>query len=410
MAAKHQTVEEYENNMLIAACGPIPSNGDLARKITRLPPLPSDIGQTEHQVRLHQLGRISNLHVPTPQGIKIATTIDYALRQSYVHRAPNRVATWRKLYAGEYEVAADETRPLVASIFGVSGTGKSKAIERALAQYRQVVIHEKFPGMAGPFKQVLWLKIDVPGTGKSVDLAEQLMMKLDQALGSSHFESDLTRSKKNGPQMLRAWLQKAQSHFLGVLVLDEVQNLFKLAPVRARRKNTADSDRALMRVVDDETLKFILTLANSSGPAIVAAGTPDGMAAFNSRFSTSQRMTTVAYHFLSPIESVDDLYYSKYLLPALTKYQWLEEPMEGAAGLERALFDHAGGVPRIMINLWQLSQRCAIERRARALRLSDLETAMNTYMAPVKPAVAALKSSDPWRLKLYEDLYPRYME
>jgi hypothetical protein len=397
-------VDEYFGNRLIAACGPLPDERDLVKRLTCLPPMPRNLAATPNHVKLHQLGTLSALHIPTQEGIKLATSIDYALRQSYVHRRPEAPETWRYIYGSNAPIRDSFSRPLMVSAFGLSGTGKSRAIERCLSLYDQVVVHENFPFMAGPFKQVVWLKVDVPGSGRATDLAEQLMVGLDAALGTMHFENDLRRSRRAGSPMLRAWLQKASSHFLGVLVLDEVQNLFKLPTKRTRQKAAANRDREPLRIIDDETIKFILTLANTSRIAIVAAGTPDGMSAFSSRFSTAQRMTTGGFHKLLPIDGPFDKYYENYLFPALCRYQWFEETLPASAELRQLLFQKSAGIQRILILLWFYAHRCAFERAGRSLSVGDIDQALQTYLAPIVPAVNSLMSNDPNRISAYEDM------
>jgi len=404
MMQANEQVNEYTDNILVEACGTIPDSLTLAKRLRRLPPLPSISNSTPYHMRLHQAGAIHDLHIPTNEGIRVAITLDLLLRQSYVHRRPESPETWRHLYSGGVDGSNTFSRPLVAAIFGISGSGKSRAIERALEHYPQVAVHEKFPGMAGPFKQVLWQKIDVPGSGRATDLAEQLMISLDNALGTSHFEPTLRSSRKNGQQMLRAWLQKASLHFLGVLVLDEVQNFFKLPTKKSRMSAANRNERLPLRIVEDEALKFILTLANTSRIAIIAAGTPDGMAAFSTRISTAQRMTTGGFHQMSLIKSPEDPYYAKYLFPTLCTYQWLDEKLPLTPELRIALFEKSAGVPRILSNLWFFSQRCALERKAKSLSIADIDSALQTFMAPLLPAIAALRSDDPRRLLIYEDM------
>jgi hypothetical protein len=397
-------VEEYANNRLIDACGSIPDERILLKKLACSPQPPQNIATTPRHIRLHQLGSLATLHVPTEEGIKLATSIDFVLRQSYVHRRPDAPETWRRIYTRDFLTPDSFSRPLVVSVFGLSGTGKSRAIERSLSLYDQVVVHDSFPYMVGPFKQLVWLKVDVPGSGRSADLADQLMMCTDVALGTNYFEKDLQSSRRPGPAMLRAWLQKASAHFLGVLVLDEVQNFFKLPTKKSRQKLGEARRREPLRIIDDETIKFILTLANTSRIAIVASGTPDGMAAFASRFSTAQRMTTGGFHKLLPIVGPEDRYYKRYLLPILFKYQWFDEKLPLSPELQELLYEKSAGVPRILMFLWTYAQRCALEREGRSISKGDFDQALRTYLAPVVPAVSALMSNDPNRIFIYEDI------
>lgn len=400
-------VEAYANNILIDSCGPIPSPTLLAERLTTLPTLPRSPGTVERHVRLHQISSVSSLHIPTPMGIEIATSIDLMLRQGYVARNPTKVEAWKNIYLGTSSFQATSARAQAAAVVGISGSGKTVSVDLPLRFYPQTWTHATFPNLIGPFKQVLWLKVDVPESGKTIDFAEQLMIALDNALDSDHFSQALSSSRKRGSEMLRSWLQKAKSHFLGLLVLDEIQNFFKIETKRRRESSKTRSDeRPELRIVDDELLKFVLTLTNTSGIPLLAIGTPDGMAAFFTRFSTAQRLLTGGFHHMQHFTTHEDPYFKKYLFPRLCNYQWFEKRLRPSDQLRSHLYDLTGGVPRIVSSLWIHAQRCALERDADMLELRDFDRAMHTYMAPLVPAISALKSNDPRRLSKYEDLLP----
>src|SRR5699024_12722126 len=48
------------------------------------------------------------------------------------------------------------------SIIGISGIGKTTAIERLLLMYPQVIKHEEYKGQPFNRTQIVWLKIDCP--------------------------------------------------------------------------------------------------------------------------------------------------------------------------------------------------------------------------------------------------------
>ena len=394
-------ITEYADNILIDACGDVPSEEILAQELSNFPQVPTGLSGIPSHIRLHQMGVLHDLHVPTREGIRIATTIDFLIRQSYALRDPKAPYVWRHLYD---QSSSLNTRPLMGAVFGVSGCGKTKAIERTLSRYKQVFVHENFPGLVGPFSQLLWLKIDVPGSGKAKDLAEQLMLAFDQALRQPYFSSQFQSSSRSGTSMLHAWLKKAQSQFLGVLVLDEVQNLFKLATAAQRKKHSSLEDRPSLRVVEDSTLRFILTLANTSGIAIFIAGSPDGLDAFSTRFSTTQRISATGFHLMKPIKSTEDPYYRKFFIPILHRYQWLDIKLPLDDELLSQLFHLSAGIPRIISTIWFVAQRYALEKRSKTISIADLNLAMSMYMPQIIPAIEALRSNDPRKLYLYEDI------
>lgn len=399
------TVDAYANNILIDACGPILTRATLMRRLLHRPAPPGPIpAGTQREVLEHQLTNVWRLHVPTPAGIELAQSIDVLLRQGYVHRNPAKASTWRHIYTQD---SADQHCPiqLGASVIGLSGAGKTSAVERALSLRRQVVVHERFPHLLNPVRQLVWLKVDVPGSGKVADLVEALSRVADSVLGTN-YTPDLLKGKPRGAGMAQEWLAKMACHFPGIIVLDEVQSLFRIQSKAARRRARA-GERPEMSVVDDETLKFILTLTNTSKIPFIGCGTPDGMAAFGTRMSTAQRLLTGGYHRIDPDPPTEDGHFRRHLLRCLEDYQWLPEKMKVTAEIADEIYRLTAGVPRICMMLWIAAQKRALARKAFGLSLEDLRHASAHALAPLQPAVEALLSQDPNRMARYEDLLPR---
>jgi len=400
-------VNAYADNVLIEACGPILRPQDVAKRLLHSPPPPSaESIELPLHVLEHQMAGLWRLHVPTEAGIALTHSIDVLIRQGYVHRNPARATTWRRIYTQD---SADEHGPvqLAACVVGLSGAGKTSALERALSLKPQVVVHEQFPHLKGPVRQLLWLKVDVPGSGKIVDLVESLARASDAALGTNYTVKVLSGRSRRGAAMAHEWLAQMACHFPGLIVLDELQNLFKIATKAARQRAERSADRPLLRIVDDEALKFILTLTNTSKIPFVGCGTPDGIAAFGTRMSTAQRLLTGGYHRIDPEPSSTSGFFRRRLLGCLSEYQWLPEKAQMTAELADQIYRLTAGVPRICVALWIFAQRRAIATKARCLSVEHLRHAAINDLGPLQPAVAALLSQEPDRLAQYEDLLPR---
>jgi len=62
----------------------------------------------------------------------------------------------------------------------------------------------------------------------------------------------------------------------------------------------------------------------------------------------------------------------------------------------------------LIVALWIAAHRVAFERpKNDVLRIEDFKKAADTYLAPIAPAVAALRSKDPRLMSRYEDLIQR---
>lgn len=405
-------VPAYEGNRLIARLPPIPSRDDIAKHLTYKPSLPPAwVRDVPFHIRLHQMAEVRKLHIPTRAEINLHESIDLMLRQGLTTRQPEDPEVWEYIY--NKPRALDEGLAPIQGAFlgGISGTGKTVATERALSYYPRTVMHESFPHLTSPFKHMVHLKVDAPASGKAFDLADILGKATDALLGEGEFADRWGSKRQRGLPMLMEWLQFAKTHFLGLLTIDEIQNLFTIPPLAQRRAVQQKRDRLELRIADDETLKFLLTLMNTARIPLLAEGTPDGMAALATRLSTAQRLITGGSHRFVHSATEGDPYYSDDVFPTLWKYQWFENTSEKDSvryrELRQAVNERGGGVPRIYTCLWCFAHRCGFERLGTTLEVQDVHRAMDTYLAPLRPAVTALRSNDPDKLSMYEDLLPR---
>ena len=70
------------------------------------------------------------------------------------------------------------------SIIGISGIGKTTAIERLLLMYPQVIKHFEYKGECFTRTQIVWLKIDCPYDGNLSTLCKSFFKAIDDILGT----------------------------------------------------------------------------------------------------------------------------------------------------------------------------------------------------------------------------------
>lgn len=400
-------VEAYADNVLIEACGPILSPLEMGKRLLHLPPKPTaqEIAAPNH-LKLHYMQRVWQLHLPMESGIELAQSVGVVVRQCYLHRCPTKAKTWEHIYnpSAAYELSPVQ---LAIAVIGVSGGGKSQALERALALMPQVVVHQTFPQLLGAVRQLLWLKVDVPASGRLSDLVEAFAYASDKALGTAYAADISSGRRRKGLVMASEWLARMACHFPGVIVLDELQNLFKVETREARTQAGRKGMRPPLRVVEDEALKFVLTITNTTKIPFIGCGTYDALAALQTRMSTSQRLISGGFHRFDPDQSATHGFFGPRLLPTVLDYQWLPERLELSNELAETAYRLTAGIPRIFLRLWIEAQRRALAVKARRLSVEHLRYAAAHALAPVQPAVNALLSGDQKRLMLYEDLLPQ---
>lgn len=405
----------YKGNLLVEPLGPIPARKELLQRLTSRPPAPRDVAKVPRHIRAHLLMDIPTLHVPSPEGVRVAESIDLMLRQGYRFRDPVAAETWRTISHEPGVSSSTRTPTMAAVVVGHSGVGKTEAIRRALEAYGpQVRRHESFPRLVGAHHQMLWLSVLAPESGRLTDLAANLMSEWDLAFEkctsglSPRFASTLARERRDGGRMLDEWRQVAITHFLGLLHIDEVQNFFRLPTLAQRRKPAARAgdDSVELSLIEDQVLKAILNLMNRWQIPLLVSGTPDGVAALFKRLSNAQRFSTMGHHRIELFHAANDPTCKMYL-DQLCKYQYLGKPLVPDESFGDVMLELSAGVRRLMSALWVAGQRIALERTDDTFRMDDIHRAARTYLAPVGPAVAALRSGDPNLMRRYEDLVPR---
>jgi len=401
----HVEVPEYIGNPLIEACGPILSEEEITRKMLFLPEPPKNINVTPPHIRSEQLMIVDDLYIPNYEAIKLGMNIAKHLRRSYVGRNPSNPEVMANLYGTKIYNTTNSHSPLNTIVVGKSGTGKSASCQHALSIYPQVLEHSNFPNMASKVRQLVWLKVDVPASGRLLDLSRALMSATEAALKEQRFKYKTGNSQKASDNWLN-WLQVAKTHFLGILVLDEVQNLFKLTPRAKRLKSNKQHNAFELRLSDDEALKTILTLSNSSQMAVVLVGTEDGVAALDKRFSIVQRTAHGGLFRFDPTPTADDQFYKDYQFPKLLNYLWADEKLKSPDEIRVLLHELSAGIPRIRASLWIHAHECMWERHGRSLEKQDFVKALQTRLSQLIPAIDALRSGDPLKMGLYEDMLP----
>lgn len=426
---EYSSCDPYCGNILTQHLGPILSREESLKKLTSLPPLPQhDIARVPRHIRMHQLLFVRDLHIPSIEGARLQESIDLMLRQSYRYRQPTDSETWRVI-CNEPNMHKMIRAPAMAAVaVGHSGTGKTEAVLRACSIYpQQVITHAHFPKIAGVHHQVVWLSIDVPASGKLVDLAANLMTAWDMVMephrASGHggrFELTLSKERRyrnNGQMMFHEWRQVAKGHFLGLLHLDEVQNFFKLPSLEKRRLKAGNTESLELKIIEDQCLKEILTLTNTSQMPILCSGTPDGVRALMNRFANIQRITSNGFHQFNTFQSEEDKSL-KIFIQQLGRYQFVAKPLtltfdntgdeanrRMTNDLVELIMTRTAGIRRLIIALWVAAHKVAFERKNDdSLILEDFQRAADTYLAPVAPAVVALQSKNPKILARYEDL------
>lgn len=385
-------IQEYRGNPMIEALGPIPAESDWIRMLVRKPLIDPAERLLPTHLRTHLLPRLMSFFFPLRQHLELAQRIDLMLRRGYVHRNPltkGRVEVLRKVYElhqeGRFSEApayAETGALLCTTLCGISGGGKSTTTETALAHYPQLIRHPEH----GIF-QVVWLKVSCPSNGSLSGLCAAILEAFDRLLGT-HF-APRPGSRLSADDLLREVASVALTYNLGLLVIDEIQN------VSIKR----NGGREVM-------LNFFQNLANDLRLPVLLIGTMKAISMLEESFRTARRAAAMGSMQWS-LMPCDAQWHG--LIKTMWKFQWVRNPVPFSEEISVALHEASAGVIALATTMFALAQLCAMRDRLESVDASMLKRVAEAEFMPLKPLLEALRSGDLRRIAKYDDMMPSGM-
>ena len=394
----------FGDNILTEGLRPPLSDEDAIASLTYLPAVPAGIAEMPRKIRLLHLIALRELHLPSSEELKLFDILDLITFDSLRLQNPAN-ATAVSVYAREKYGRRQPPPACAAMVVGNSGTGKSCSILNILGTQVQVRMLENFHLASMPAPQLVWLSVQVPASGKATDLALALMRETDRLCGTNRFADTLAlkSQKAGGIALLEEWKNVASTCFLALVHFDEIHNLYNIRPLKKRRSTAKESENYVLSVKDDVCLNWVLTFMNGQ-IASIYSGTPDGSATFSTRFATDQRLALGGTHLFKEFTDANNKFY-KTFLRVLWRYQYVAKPLEYSEEAAALILELSGGIMRIIVALWFSAHRVALGRSSSdELKLSDFKKAADTTLAPLKPAIEALRSKDPEKIRNFSDI------
>jgi len=381
-------VLEFQGNPLIEALPPILSESDAASLISHFPPLACEERQHDKSVRLHCIDRLRSVVQPLPIHLELESAFSSLLRSGYVGRNPMSTATVRHLHSLSAPGGSDGFRSTATtfSLVGLSGIGKSTALESILRLYPQTIVHQRYEGRSFVQTQITWLKLDCPFDGSLSGLCRAFFRAVDQAIGQDRYANSY-RARNGLPDLIQRMEQVASTYFVGALLIDEIQHL--------RSARTGGKDNML---------NFFVNLINSIGIPVVFIGTNSMISLFSDVLRNARRGCGLGVTEFQRFEKEDPVW--RMLVESLWEYQWCREISPLSDELFDVLYDLTQGVTDFLVKLLILGQRFAIQSGEDRLTPSTFRRVSDKKMQILKPALSALRSRDPRQLSRFEDLLP----
>lgn len=275
---RDQKLPEYNANPMIQALPPIMSKSQFLKSVVTFPNFSAEEKLLEADVRFHCVERLSRSFLPIVRTIELQRIISILLRQGYIARnivQPQYARRANQIYQaiqnkGGKTIENYVDVPTSASGFtliGPSGMGKTTNLKNILGLYPQVIAHPEHS-----VYQVVWIKVDCPHAGSLKGLCLDVFKEIDHLIGTNYFKK-FGSTRNSEDYMLAQVAQLAHTHHLGMLVIDEMQNL-----VNARRSK-------------DDLLNFLVKMDNIIGVPVIRVGTNEAYPILQGNFRNARRGT-----------------------------------------------------------------------------------------------------------------------
>ncbi len=345
---RNDVLENHLDNPLITG---IPSRFELSdahKRLKAIPAIPDRELTSANKLEL-LTGLEKRVHIPTKHHLDFYTHIYARMIAGYESRNPMlpEIIEWTLDAADDEPVFVlddeEDTTSTGTSVIGKSGTGKTSTIVSVFRRlFPQCIRHTK-----DNFKdtQITYLIFDMPHNGDTRSLCLNFFKAIDNALNLSDTEKSYYAHYSKGKIDAHIMLQKihflCRRHHVGILVIDELQNLLVQPPKK----------RQIM-------LSFLDTLTNQSHVPIVKIGTSDALHLFKTKKRNIRRKGSTFE--MSPYAESNK--YWKELLHALFNFQFAAKPLPDTASNRAFLYELTQGYPYAVLYLWRELQIDAVNK------------------------------------------------
>lgn len=376
----------YYTTPFVSALQPFITDTEFVDISTHYPPAFSDYERSLSHIKKHYRARsIGRMFQPTGKHFELARSIDEALRERYSEKA----------HAGE----VDNDQGGI-TVYGISGMGKTVALNIILSYYPQVIIHPKHPDIKlRNCLQVTWLKITCPHKGGELALCNDILGAADKLLGQTNQEGFKKALGNQGDLSVTTYIDRVKKLIedinLGALIIDEIQFL------------TRSSSKA-------DILKFLIKLRIELGIPVIYVGTFELQGMYDDLSMAYQRKgTSIRDEYFEPYELTEDGAipedFHMLINFLFENYQITLTPTDYSTELSKTIYEQTAGILFFIINLFILIQQHInkLEEQGNkdvTITTEVIKKTATTCFRRLRPYVQALVSGDKESLKTMQGI------
>lgn len=388
---KEPEIEEYRDQPLINALPLINSPQKIAKLLNRYPKVRESEKILPGYIRRHAMMRLLDEFLyPTKTHLQLEQMISTIIRRGYLKR---------NIFSVEYQLNLNEVDKLdfsaiansrgntafTTSVIGCSGTGKSTAVEAILGGYdEQAIYHPKYQHI-----QLVWLKLDCPHDGSVKSLCIHFFREVDKVLGSN-YEKLYVKARSSAESMLGDIARVAALHSIGLLVIDEIQNL-----------------RVAVSGGANKLLNFFVTLNNVIKVPVLFIGTPNALSLFSPTLRSARRSAQIGALIWNRFEhskgGEKDAEWDKFIL-RMWKLQWFRYSTPLTKQMKDIFWEYTQGIAHVAVVLFYLCQTRAVMAQREYIDQDLVEQVFHEDLSIISPMIKALQSGRESEIASFTDL------
>lgn len=382
-------IKRYYGNPAIEALPEIFSVDEAKNRFTRLPDYDTDERNLPAHLRLHCVNAVKYYVFPSSRLLNLEQCISRMIREGYVSRNPLKTTYVKMLHNGYSKIQGQNVKHELIStsadgcaIVGLPGVGKTTATENILLSYPQIIRHNKYNGTDFTHTQIVWLKMDCPHDGSIKGLCLSYFAALDTLLGTSYYDKFKNCTKD---KLLLHMSQTASLYSLGLLVIDEAQNL-------SQAKSGGQ----------EQMINFFVQLINTIGLPVLIIGNPKSLNFLGGEFRTARRTAGQSEIFWNPAAKGKEW---DFFLSQLWAYQWVNNYSPLTEELNKTMFEESQGILDIAVKLYTLAQWRAIATGYEKINETLIKSVSKDCLSMLKPMLNALRSNNVKFIERFKDIY-----
>lgn len=385
-AYRPSRVPEFAGNPLIEAFPAWPDDEiSASKRLLQKPLLREEEKQYSASDRIDIIeSRLWHWMYPTSDHLRSRSLIEAQIFRGYKERNPltpsyqavlHGTDGWRRS-PGSIRAAVRRRPAAAAFVTGILGMGKTELVKRVLGTFgKEVKQHANYAGRTFAESQIVWLLVTIPLMHSWKALCMDILYEMAGMLGNEEY-ARIAMSNITADKMTLHIRSILLSHHVGLLVLDDVQNLSAAA---------SGGEKGL--------LTNFLRWREDLGVPMLLIGTYKAANRLGKDWSVARRFIEGGFHHLARPESSKDVEWRRFV-KKMWKYQWLRESSDSNPdeGIIQALYDYSQGVTGWTLQLFVNAQKEAIFSKKERIDADHLKRVYAKTMFHLHPMIEAFRT------------------